>query len=182
MGVVKTAAPIAANLVLPGSGSIVGGLMDSVLKTHSTYSDDEIKSLGDEEKAAIFSKHPELMAELKTKAMELEASIAKEQTKNMSDVNETARAELNAGNWWQKGWRPFNGYMFPVAVILCYVVVPVWAWHANALLTVEVPATLWVIWAGILGVAVYGRNQEKKPAGGTSPGGIMKVIKTLRGK
>jgi len=179
MGVVKTAAPIAANIVLPGSGALVQGLMDSAIKAVDPGV--AVEEMSAEEKAAVIAQNPEMLTALKTKAMELEEAIAKEKTKNMDQVNVTAREELRHGNWWQKGWRPFNGYMFPIAVLACYVVIPIWAWHVNALVTIDVPASLWVIWAGILGVAVYGRNQEKKAAGPEAQAsGIMKVIRALR--
>lgn len=180
MGVVKTAAPIAANIVLPGSGSIVGGLMDTVLKT-TGYGPDQLIEMSDEKKAEIINASPELMAQLKSKAMELEATIAQEQTKNMEQVAGTMQAELKDGRWYQRAWRPFNGFMFPIAVLSCYVGIPVWAWYTNALVTIEVPASLWMIWGGILGVAVYGRNQEKqqKPSANAA-GGIMKIINKLR--
>ena len=164
MGVVKTTAPIAANIVLPGSGSIVGGLMDTVLKDKSGYSDDSLLEMTDEQKAALISSNPELMVELKSKALELEGKIAEEKTKNMKDVAETMRAELQAGNWWQKGWRPWCGYLFPVAIIGSYIFVPLY--YNNPLMPCpEVPWELWAAWAGVLGVAAHGRNQEKTQPG-----------------
>ena len=182
LGVVKTAAPIAANIVLPGSGSLVGGLMDSVLKETVGYSDEDLKGIPDGAKAELIHQNPELLAALKTKAMELEATIAGEKTKNMEQVAGTMQAELQSGKWYQRAWRPFNGFMFPIAVLACYVGVPIWAWHYNALVHVEVPQTLWMIWGGVMGVAVYGRNKEKvQQTAGSAAGGIMKVINKLKG-
>jgi hypothetical protein len=181
MGVVKTAAPIAANIVLPGSGNVISpmlnGLMDSVLDdAHVAVTPQHTPS----DKAAIIAKNPELMAALEEKLIALDAKIVEETTKNMEAVNETIQAELKDGRWYQRAWRPFNGFMFPVAVLACYVGVPLFAWHYNAMVTIDVPQSLWVIWAGVLGVAVYGRNQEKQQKLGTkAPGlisGIMKKI------
>ena len=176
MGVVKLAAPIAANVVLPGAGSVVSGLMDEVLgaKGHA------VSGMTAEAKAKVIAENPELLKELETKAMELEATIAQERTKNMETVGTTQIAELKHGNWWQKGWRPWNGYLYPLAVFSVYVVVP----FAKAfmgqkfpfllMIEIDVPESLWMIWGGILGVAVYGRNQEKKPQGKTA--GVVKGI------
>jgi hypothetical protein len=173
-GVIKTVAPVAANVVLPGAGGIVGGLIDEVLPGEST-------SL--ETKAQAIMNDPKLLAELKTKAMDLDAKIAEEVTKNRKDINETMRAELQAGNWWQKGWRPFNGYMFPLAVLAIYVGVPVFNLYAPSplyRLEIDVPEVLWMGWLGILGIAVHGRNQEKleAKAKGQGLGGLLgKIIK-----
>jgi hypothetical protein len=173
-GVIKTVAPVAANVVLPGAGGIVGGLIDEVLPGDK----------GDAEaKAQMIMENPGLLAELKTKAMDLDAKIAEEVTKNRKDVNETMRKELQAGNWWQKGWRPFNGYMFPLAVIAVYVGVPVFNLYAPSplyRLEIDVPEMLWIGWLGILGIAVHGRNQEKfeAKAKGKDLGGLLsKFIK-----
>ena len=150
--------------------------MDSVLADKSGYSPNALRDMSDEKKAEIINAKPELMAELETKAMELEAKIAEEQTKNMEQVNDTIKAELKDGRWYQRAWRPFNGFMFPIAVLACYVAIPVWAWYVNALVTVEVPSSLWMIWGGILGVAVYGRNQEKKPNAVNQATGAVKGL------
>ena len=183
MGVVKTAAPIAANLVLPGSGSIVGGLMDSVLQSKSGYSTENLAEMADAKKAEMIASNPELMAELETKAMDLEASLAKEMTANRKDVNETMRAELTSGKWYQRAWRPWNGFLFPIAVLACYVGVPLFlAFHPLEAMgvSIQVPEWLWITWAGVLGVGSYGRNQEKKAASGCSPaaagGGLLKTL------
>ena len=181
LGVVKTAAPIAANIVLPGSGSIVGGLMDSVLQAKAGYSDEALSDMPVQAKAKLIQENPELLKELERQACELEMNINENKTKNMEQVNETIKAELQSGAWYQRAWRPFNGFMFPIAVLACYVGVPIWAWHYNALVHVEVPQTLWMIWGGVMGVAVYGRNKEKvQQTAGSAAGGIMKLVNKLR--
>lgn len=179
LGVVKTAAPIAANIVLPGAGSIVDGLMDKVLNDKAGYSPENLSEMSEETKAEIISKNPDLLADLEAKALELDAKIAEERTKNMSDVNKSMQAELVSGKWYQRAWRPFNGFMFPVAVLLCYVAVPIWALYAGAIVTIEVPSSLWMIWGGVLGVAVYGRNKEKQQ---TLPGQSSGIVKGLLNK
>ena len=161
VGVVKTAAPIAANMVLPGTGGLVSGLLDSVIKDNTDHTPEAIAAMDDETKAEIVSKNPEMLLALKTKAVEAEAAVNKEKTANMQQVAGVMQAELLNGKWYQRAWRPFNGFMFPIAVLTCYVVVPIWAYHAGALFVVEVPASLWMTWGGILGIATYGRNKEK---------------------
>jgi len=178
VGIFKKVAPIAAGIVLPGSGSIVSGLMDSVLKDN----DIKTEALSDEDKAMIISKKPELLADLKAKAYALEAEIAREQTKNMQTVGETMQAELKDGRWYQRAWRPWCGFLFPTAVLGVYVAWPIirallMVSHPTLALAgdIDVPASLWVAWCGILGVAVYGRNQEKMAGKDATQGVLAKL-------
>jgi hypothetical protein len=181
MGVVKIAAPVAANLILPGSGGIVGGLMNSVLQSNG-YSESQVLDMTEEKKAEIIQKNPELLVDLKAKANELEATLAAARNENAGQVNQQMAAELSQGKWYQKAWRPFIGFMFPLTVIGVYVGLPV----ANAMLpgiyiTAEVPEVLWIGWLACLGVATHGRNQQKLQAGGTNPtsliGGLINKFK-----
>lgn len=177
------AAPLAANIVLPGvGGSIVSGLMDEVLD------DAQINPAGltEEAKAQAIAQDPKLLAALKTKAMDLEAKQMEEQTKNMQEVGTTQRAELTNGKWYQRAWRPWNGFLFPLAIIGVYIVVPIAKvmllakYPMLAMADVDIPEFVFIAWAGVLGVAVYGRNQEKKGAPGAigmAKGLISKLIK-----
>lgn len=185
MGVVKIAAPIAANIILPGAGTLASTLMDEVLD------DAQVSHSGMslEAKAQLVHEDPRLIASLKEKAMDLEATVSKEKTKNMAEVNATMKAELNAGKWYQRAWRPWNGFLFPIAVILIYVVVPVakvlciGKWPLLATLSLDVPPSLWMIWGGVLGIAVHGRNREKSgwktpgPVAGAVGGLVKKLLK-----
>jgi hypothetical protein len=147
-------APVACNLVIPGSGSVVSGLLNTVMPGNDK---------SEEEKAQAILTDPKLMADLKTQAMDLEAKLAKEKTAMVGEVNTTMRAELKDGKWYQRAWRPFNGFLFPLTVILCYVVMPIWnSMHPLSYCIIEIPWELWVMWGGVLGVTSYGRNQEKK--------------------
>jgi hypothetical protein len=172
MGVVKSVAPVAANILLPGSGSILTGLVDSVLPDSHEASE--------EAKAQAILDDPKLMADLKAKAMELEATIAQEQTKNMSDVNSTIQAELKDGRWYQRAWRPWNGFWFPVVIVLNYVVLPIYL-SPKFVVVPAIPWEIFVAWAGVLGVAAYGRNQEKQGPGKVA-GGLMNTVKSFIGR
>lgn len=179
MGVVKVAAPIAANIVLPGTGNIVSGLMDTVLKEKSGYEDAALADMPIQAKAKLISENPELLKALETKAMELEAELAKQQTANRKDINKTMQEELVAGSWYQKAWRPWNGFLFPITVLAVYVGVPLFlAFHPLEAMGVDiqVPEWLWITWAGVLGVGSYGRNKQKQAAAGQPSGGLLKTL------
>ena len=168
MGVVKAAAPMAANIVFPGSGSVIGGLLTSVLPKS------QAKGLSDVAKAEIVLKDPVLLAKLKTKAIDLEATLAKAKNENMAQVADTIKAELVNGRWYQRAWRPWCGFLFPVSVLLIYVGLPIFRHYTNSvLMTADVPQVLWIGWLSILGVASHGRNKEKQAAAGVRPGGLV---------
>lgn len=171
---IKTAAPIAANIVLPGTGSIIDGLMDTVLKKNAGHSPASLMMLSDEKKAEIINSNPELLAALKSKAMILEADLAKAQVENMGQVAGTIQAELkHTGK--TAGWRSFNGFMYPIAVLLCYVGIPVWnSYHPLSYCQVNVPEMLWLIWGGILGVAAVGKTKER--TGNAQAPGILGTV------
>lgn len=180
MGVVKTAAPVAANIILPGTGSIISGLMDTVLQEKSGYDDASLSAMTTNQKAELIASNPELMAELETKALALEAKLAEQMTSNRADINETMRAELISGAWYQRAWRPWNGFLFPLTVLAVYVGVPLFlAFHPLEAMGVDisVPEWLWITWAGVLGVGSYGRNKQKQAAaGGNADGGLIKTL------
>lgn len=172
-GIFKTVAPVAANLVLPGAGSALSAVMNTVL-----FKKDPglaLNEMSDEEKAELIRQDPELILKLRQEALNFEATIAKEQTKNMTDVNETMKAELTSGRWYQRAWRPWCGFMFPVVLILNYIVVPIYL----APKFVVVPTIPWeaiVAYAGVLGVAAHGRNKEKQAAAGIAGKGLLNTI------
>ena len=87
-------------------------------------------------------------------------------------VNETTRTESKSEHWPQWSWRPFNGFLFGIAIVAIYFVLP--------LTEVEVPyvpVTIWALWGSVLGVATMGRNKEKHIAAGDgSPGNLTKLL------
>jgi Holin of 3TMs, for gene-transfer release len=166
---VKAVAPMAANLLVPGSGTLVEGLMRAVT---GDGPDTPIEAVA--EKIAA---DPALMVQLQTKAMDHEARLAEIEANKLASVNQTMQAESKSERWPQYSWRPFNGFMFPVAVVLIYFVLPV-----SKQIVPEVPQWVWMGWLSILGVATWDRGKEKRAkAGETKPGLIAGAIKALRG-
>ena len=166
---IKSIAPLAANVVLPGSGTLVEGLMRSVTGDKPETPIDEV--------AARISADPALMVQLQEKAMEHEARLADIEAKKLATVNQTMQAESQSEKWPQYSWRPFNGFCFPAAVILIYFVLPICAATVP-----DVPYWVWAGWLSILGVATWDRGKEKRAkAGESKPGLIEGAIKALRG-
>ena len=168
---IKSIAPLAANVVLPGSGTLVEGLMRSVTGDKPETPIDEV--------AARISADPALMVQLQEKAMEHEARLADIEARKLVTVNQTMQAESQSEKWPQYSWRPFNGFCFPTAVILIYFVLPICAATVP-----DVPYWVWAGWLSILGVATWDRGKEKRVKAGDSnskTGIIEGAIKALRG-
>ena len=166
---VRAVAPVAANLVVPGSGTLVEGLMRAV-----TGDGPETPIEAVAEKIAA---DPALMVQLQEKAMDHEARLAEIEARKLETVNATIRAESQSERWPQYSWRPFNGFTFPLAVLLIYAALP-----ACGKTVPDVPEMVWVGWLSILGVATWDRGKEKRAKLGESkPGFIEGAIKALRG-
>ncbi len=166
---VKAIAPTVANLAVPGSGMLVHGIMRAV-----TGDDDETPI---EEVAQKIANDPKLALELQTKAMDHEARMADIEAKKLATVNQTMQVESKSDKWPQYSWRPFNGFSFPLAVILIYFVLPI----ANATVPV-VPQWVWMGWLSILGVATWDRGKEKRARAGEEKSGIIEsAINAIRG-
>ena len=166
---VKTVAPIAANLVVPGSGSIVEGLMRAVTGDSETTPIEAV--------AEKIANDPALMVQLQEKAMEHEARLAQIEANKLASVNQTMQAETKSEHWPQYSWRPFNGFMFPLAVVLIYFGLP-----AFDQIVPDVPQWVWVGWLSILGVATWDRGKEKRARAGENKTGLLEgAIKAIRG-
>ncbi|MDX8409795.1 MAG: 3TM-type holin, partial [Mariprofundales bacterium] len=81
------------------------------------------------------------------------------ETARIQAVNATMQAEATSEHWMQWAWRPFNGFLFGVAVVCIYFVLPI----AN-MQTPDINPMVWTMWGGILGVTAWHRGASK-PAG-----------------
>lgn len=99
------------------------------------------------------------------------------EAKNLATVNATMQTEAKSEKWPQYCWRPFNGFMFPLAVMFIYFLLPAFGETVPA-----VPQWVWAGWISILGVATYDRGKEKRAkAGDAATGLIAGAIKAIRG-
>jgi len=165
---IKAIAPTVANLILPGSGTLLGGLMRAV----TGDSESDIEAV-----AAKIEADPKLYVELQTRAMEQEVSLAQIEAAKLATVNATMQAESKSERWPQYSWRPANGFAYPLAVILIYFLLPLLGKAVP-----DVPQWIWVGWLSILGVAVWDRGKEKRAqAGEHKPGLIEGAISAIQG-
>lgn len=166
---IKAVAPTVANVVMPGSGPLLHTLMRAVT---GDCPDTSIESV-----ARKIEADPKLFLELQTKAMDHEARMADIDAKKLATVNATMQEEAKSEKWPQYSWRPFNGFMFPLSVMLVYFLLPMLGKTVP-----DIPQWVWAGWIAILGVATYDRGKEKRAkAGDIKTGLIAGAIKAIRG-
>jgi Holin of 3TMs, for gene-transfer release len=120
MAVAKLGLPLlGAVLPIPG-GVAIGTALASAIGSGSTKPEDILATLTANadalQKAKEFEMtHQETMLKLK---IDQEVEERKADSADLASVNATMQAEAtssNNENWWQKGWRPFNGYVVGLA-------------------------------------------------------------------
>lgn len=174
---VAAVAPTVANIALPGSGTLVEGLMRAV-----TGDNDRVPI---EQVAEKIQDNPQLMIELQRLAVEreiglarAEAEKAKADTERIKAVNATMNAESKSEKWPQYAWRPFNGFLFGLSIVLIYFVLPL-----TGKMIPAVPHEIWIGWGAVLGVTTWDRGKEKRTkAGDVKQGLIAGAIGAIRGK
>lgn len=187
-------APTVANLVVPGSGPLLDGLMRAVTGDGPETPIEEV--------AAKIQADPKLYVELQTVAAQKEVQLAeialkKEQVRaqRLATVNATMQAEGKSEHWPQYSWRPAIGFSVAVAFLESATFVFVLAYRAivekdpSAIGMIPTLITaltgLFAVPMAILGVAVWDRGKEKRAkAGDTSveSGGLVELVGALRGK
>ena len=167
---IKAVAPTVGNLIVPGSGPLVHSLMRAVTGDGPEAPIEQV--------ARTIEADPQLFLELQAQAMEHESRMAEIAARNLATVNQTMRAESESEHWPQYSWRPFNGFSFPLAVILVYFLLPLLGKTVP-----EIPQWVWVGWLSILGVATYDRGKEKRARVGENKTGLIAgAIKAIRGE
>jgi len=166
---VAALAPTVAGLLLPGSGPLVHQLMRA-----AAGKGDEVPIA---DVAAAIGGDPRLMVELQRLAMDHEARLAEVEARKLESVNATMRQESKSEHWPQYSWRPFNGFSFPLAVVMIYFVLPIVGKAVP-----DVPEWVWMGWLAILGVATYDRGKEKRVRAGEQRKGVVAgMIEAIRG-
>lgn len=121
---------LGAALPIPG-GAAIGTALAQFISSPSAKPEDILATLTQSADAVAKAKEFEATNHetLVKIAVDYELAQSKIDSDSMSAVNETMRAEVGASaseNWWQTGWRPFNGYVvglgsFVAIVFTCYL-------------------------------------------------------------
>lgn len=172
-GVAPTIIGTAVNTVVPGAGGIASDLVGGIMR--DITGDKEVS--GDAQKdldrmAQAIMADPEKTLEF-TKAMgakEVELAKIQAQTEQHYESETTTRMdnEGKSEHWPQWSWRPWNGFLYPVAIILVFFVLPL---CGKIVPTNAYPVFL--LWGGVLGVSAHHRGKGKREAAGTVDNGLM---------
>ena len=106
--------------------------------------------------------NPEMALRFQQDLHVYELGLEQERTKQLEAVNRTMQAEAVSGSTLQRIWRPFNGLLFGFTLFLDYVgsqiilaaIGSAYAWQ-------HIPASVYILWTGVLGVAAVSRGKEK---------------------
>jgi hypothetical protein len=184
----KSAAPTVIGGVattLTGGNILVGGAVGSLVKKLVGKEGDTTPVTDTEAQQVL--QDPNLYYQFKLGMQELEVKKLQEDTKQLVAVNETMRAEAVSGSKAQRGWRPFNGYLFGITLFLDYigsqiVLAFLQIWKASYTWQ-HVPEGVYYLWLALLGVTSASRGvekvmKEKTLNGSLGVGGLAKTFLT----
>lgn len=179
---VRGVAPtIAGTLATTATGNpVIGGVVSAAIRGILGKPDDG--SPIQESEAQEIIKNPEMYLKLRTMLQDMEIRKLQEETKQMGMVNQTMQVEAMSESKAQRGWRPFNGYLFGTTLFCDYFVAQIIL--ALAKVTAEwqhVPPEVYMLWSAVLGVTAASRGVEKVSK--ISPvSGVLGIIKSGFGK
>jgi Holin of 3TMs, for gene-transfer release len=174
-GIVGSAAPLLGNLPGGPAGATVGALVSSVLGVDN--SPDEVHKALEADPDKLLKLRE---AELQQQA-QLQQLMVESETKRMTEVNETIRAELASGDRFKAYWRPMFGYVMALtwgAIMLATTHQILFnAEHAaSTIAALGQLSGLWGIGLAVLGINVWKRSDDKALAYGRPPEGVMAAI------
>jgi len=147
-------APILGDLLpIPGAG-VAGRLISAALGVENTP-DAIHNAIKTDPDAAIKL----AQVEADNRAL-LQQQLLSAETLRIQSVNKTMQAEAASEHWMQWSWRPFNGYLFGIAVVCIYFILPI--------LELDIPdinPMVWTMWGGVLGVTAWHRGPTKPAKG-----------------
>lgn len=176
-GVVGKAAPLIGTLLGGPAGTTVGALVSSVLGVDN--SPDEVhKALEADPDKLLKLREAELQQQ-----QQLQQLMVESETKRMTEVNETIRAELASGDRFKSYWRPLFGYVMAItwgAIMLAatYQILFNADKAAGTINALGNLSTLWGIGLAVLGINVWKRSDDKALAYGQPSEGVMSAIAT----
>ena len=160
---VRSVAPtIAGTLTTGATGNpLIGGAVASVIKSVLGKSDDG-KPVTEEEARELIG-NPELYLKFRTMMQEMEIKKLQEETKRMQTINETMQAESKSESKAQRGWRPYNGFLFGSTLFIDYILAQIFiaVIEPSKFVWSHVPDSVYMLWATVLGVMGASRGFEK---------------------
>ena len=155
-----------------------GGDESTVSKVARVASDvaQAVTGKGDDGEAlAALEADPELLLEYQRQTAQRAISLYQEETKRLQSVNETIRAEAASSDPYVRRMRPTMGYalIFSWTMTMAAVVYVIVTDPGAASAVIVALADLSIMWSvalSVLGLYVYKRSEDKKPASGKAGG------------
>jgi Holin of 3TMs, for gene-transfer release len=174
-GVVGKAAPLLGTLLGGPAGGAVGALVSSVIGVDNEP-DEVHKALSADPSLLLKLRETEIQQQTQLQQMMVES-----ETKRMTEVNATMRAELASGDKFKSYWRPLFGYVMAVtwgAIMLAttYQIIVSPDAAATTIAALGQLSALWGIGLAVLGINVYKRSDDKALAYGQPQQGIMSAV------
>lgn len=173
--IVGKSAPILGTLLGGPAGGAVGALVSSVLGVDNEP--DEVHK--------ALSADPSLLLKLRKAEIrqqtQLQQMMVESETKRLSEVNETIRAELASGDKFKSYWRPLFGYVMALtwgAIMLAttYQILFKPDVASNTISALGQLSALWGIGLAVLGINVHKRSDDKALAYGKPQEGILSAV------
>lgn len=174
-GLVGKTAPLLGTLLGGPAGTAIGAMISSVIG--SDNDPDEVHK--------ALQADPSLLVQLRQAEMqhksELQRMTVEAETAQLTQINETMRAELASGNWFKSSWRPLFGYVMAlsygaVMFALTYKMLVEPSGAATILQAVGDMTWIWGIGLAVLGVNVSKRSADKAAMFGQHEDTIMGAL------
>lgn len=170
---IALAAPIIKKLAVKGWDKLKGKVQERIVKKILEKTGIDLSS--QEAQSKIDNLSPEQLLELKKEIINSNSELIKAELENQTEqigiINKTMRAEIKADDFWQRSWRPFNGFMFGISMTIFFVSFIVLGFNAVSgrepemvkMIAELVFSFLGIVtvWGTILGISSYSRGKEK---------------------
>lgn len=167
------AAPLIKKLAIKGWDKLKGKVQEKIVKEILEKTGIDLGSKTAQSKIDNLS--PKQLLELRKEIINSDSELLKaeleNQTKQIEIINKTMKAEIKADDFWQRRWRPFNGFMFGISMTIFFVSFIVLGFNAVSgrepemvkMIAELVFSFLGIVtvWGTILGISSYSRGKEK---------------------
>lgn len=164
-----SAAPALVGLFETGAAGGDGGTAAKVARIASDVAQAVTGKRDDGEALKALEADPELLLEYQRQTAQRAISLYQEETKRLQSVNETIRAEAASSDPYVRRMRPTMGYalIFSWTMTMAAVVFVIVTDPGAASAVIVALADLSIMWSvalSVLGLYVYKRSEDKKPA------------------
>lgn len=180
-----SAAPALVGLFDNGAAAGDDDTVSKVAKVASDVAQAVTGKRDDGEALKALEADPDLLLEYQRQTAQRAISLYQEETKRLHSVNETIRAEAASSDPYVRRMRPTMGYalifswtMTMAAVVFVIVTDPGAA--AAVIVALADLSIMWSVALSVLGLYVYKRSEDKKPASGAGTG--LGVLGRIAGK